>query len=190
MSLERSIVAALLTLVVGAAASATTYESFSFDQIVRRAEVIFVGDVVDVRSYEVSRNANRSFKTRVTFNVSDSIYRASTIAETFDFLGGTVGDETMEVAGMPQFARGDRRVVLAYRGESINPIVGFTQGLLSVSRDIRGADRVLAYDGYPIGSPQAFGPNRAKTSALPIVPMTVAEFRTAITTTLAAAGKR
>jgi hypothetical protein len=68
----------------------------------------------------------------------------------FDFLGGETADLGMKVEGMPTFALGDRRVVFARRDRSINPIVGFTQGLMKVSRDAGGIDRVLTLEGAPI----------------------------------------
>ena len=56
----------------------------------------------------------------------------------------------MRVAGMPTFAVGDRRVVFARRDRSINPIVGFTQGLMKVTRDAGGVDRVLTIEGASV----------------------------------------
>lgn len=188
MSKGRLVGAAVLSL-ASIVAHATTYESVTFEQLVQKADVIFIGEVADVRSFEV-RGAGRSLKTRVTFRVVDPIYGANPVNEVFDFLGGTIGDETMEVAGMPTFAIGDRRVVFARRDGSISPIVGFSQGLLKVSRDAAGVDRVLTHDGYPVARTQAFGAARPATSASPIMPMTVASLRASIVTALAAAGKR
>ena len=56
----------------------------------------------------------------------------------------------MKVAGMPTFTVGDRRLVFARRDGSINPIVGFTQGLMKVTRDAAGIDRVLTLEGVPV----------------------------------------
>ena len=44
----------------------------------------------------------------------------------------------------------DRRLVFARRDGSINPIVGFAQGLMKVTRDAAGIDRVLTLEGAPI----------------------------------------
>jgi hypothetical protein len=56
----------------------------------------------------------------------------------------------MTVAGMPTFTVGDRRVVFARRDRSINPIVGFTQGLMKVAPDVNGIDRVTTLEGLPV----------------------------------------
>lgn len=190
MLTRKSLGATGLAVLVSAVAYATTYESVTFEQMVRQADVIFIGDVIDVVPFEVRRASGRSIKTRVTFRVVDPIYGARATVEVFEFLGGTIGDVTMQVAEMPTFARGDRRLMFARRERSINPIVGFSQGLMKVSRDIRGVDRVLTHDGYPIGRTLALGPSQPKISATPIMPLTVPEFRARIVDALAAAGKQ
>lgn len=169
---------------------ATTYESVTFEQMVQQADVIFLGEVIDVMPFEVRRDSGRSIKTRVTFRVVDPIHGARPNVEIFEFLGGTIGDVTMDVAEMPKFAAGDRRLLFARRERSINPIVGFTQGLMKVSRDARGVDRVLTHDGYPVGRTQALGRPQPRTSVTPIMPMTMSDFRARIVDALAAAGKR
>jgi len=129
---------------------ATTFEPVTFNDMVAQADVIFVGDVVDVRPFTVQTRERTIVKTRVTFSVSDPLYGTSSLVEVFDFLGGETADLGMKVEGMPTFAVGDRRVVFARRDRSINPIVGFTQGLMKVSRDAGGIDRVLTLEGAPI----------------------------------------
>jgi len=130
-----------------AAVRATSFEPLTFNDLVTQADVIFVGDVVDVRPYTVQTRERTIVKTRVTFSVSDPLYGTSSIVEVFDFLGGETAELGMRVAGMPTFTVGDRRVVFARRDRSINPIVGFTQGLMKVTRDAGGVDRVLTIEG-------------------------------------------
>jgi hypothetical protein len=133
-----------------AAVRATSFEPLTFNDLVTQADVIFVGDVVDVRPYTVQTRERTIVKTRVTFSVSDPLYGTSSIVEVFDFLGGETEELGMRVAGMPTFAVGDRRVVFARRERSINPIVGFTQGLMKVTRDAGGVDRVLTIEGASV----------------------------------------
>ena len=133
-----------------AAVRATTFEPLTFNDLVTQADVIFVGDVVDVRPYTVQTRERTIVKTRVTFSVADPLYGTSSIVEVFDFLGGETEELGMRVAGMPTFVVGDRRVVFARRDRSINPIVGFTQGLMKVTRDAGGVDRVLTIDGASV----------------------------------------
>jgi len=133
-----------------AAVRATSFEPLTFNDLVTQADVIFVGDVVDVRPYTVQTRERTIVKTRVTFSVSDPLYGTSSIVEVFDFLGGETAELGMRVAGMPTFTVGDRRVVFARRDRSINPIVGFTQGLMKVTRDAGGVDRVLTIEGATV----------------------------------------
>ena len=135
---------------VPAAVRATSFEPLTFNDLVTQADVIFVGDVVDVRPYTVQTRERTIVKTRVTFSVSDPLYGTSSIVEVFDFLGGETAELGMRVAGMPTFTVGDRRVVFARRDRSINPIVGFTQGLMKVTRDAGGIDRVLTIEGASV----------------------------------------
>jgi hypothetical protein len=139
-------------LILGASASvrATSFEPVTFNDLVTQADVIFVGDVVDVHPYLLQTRERTIVKTRVTFRVDDPLYGTTSLVEVFDFLGGETAELGMRVAGMPTFAVGDRRVVFARRDRSINPIVGFTQGLMRVMRDGAGVDRVVTLEGAPV----------------------------------------
>ncbi|MBI2189400.1 MAG: hypothetical protein HYU37_20060 [Acidobacteria bacterium] len=156
--------AALLLVCAALPSFATTYDPVTFDELVARADMIFVGEVVDVRPYPVSTSDGTIIKTRVVFRVQDPIAGTSSALEVLDFFGGEWGGEGMAIAEMPRFAVGDRRVVFAYRSPSISPIVGFRQGLFQVRRDSRGVDRVLTLDGAPLGRPENLG---TRASALP-----------------------
>ncbi|MGE3342578.1 MAG: hypothetical protein AB7L71_03995 [Vicinamibacterales bacterium] len=140
---------------------ATTYPPMTFDEIVSRADVIFVGEVVDVRPMVVRSSAETVIRTRVVFRVRDALWGTSSALEIFEFLGGQVGDVRMSVAEMPQFAVGDRRVMFAYRARSINPVVGFTQGTMRIQPDATGVDRVTTLDRAPIARVEQLGRPRA-----------------------------
>ncbi len=180
-----------LGLVFSAASvRATTYAPVTFSELVDRAEVIFVGDVVDVRPYTMRVRDNTIIKTRVTFSVSDPIFGTTSLVEVFDFLGGETGGVGMAVAGMPTFAIGDRRVVFARRDRSINPIVGFTQGLLQVRPDDNGVDRVLTEKGAPLVGPESIGAFRRGGYAALSSSMRLADFRGRVAQALAEAHKK
>ena len=144
----------LLLLLYGGArqGQATSYEAVTFNELVAKADVIFVGDVLDVRPFTVSTPRGTLIKTRVTFLVRDALWGTTSSMESFEFLGGVVGTRGLRVAEMPTFSPGDRRVVFARRETGINPIVGFAQGLLRVARDGTGADAVQTSDGLPLAS--------------------------------------
>jgi hypothetical protein len=139
------------------AVTATSYAPVSFEELVKQADVIFVGDVLDVRPFTVSSARGTLIKTRVTFLVRDALWGSSGTLESFEFLGGEINSVGMRVAEMPTFAPGDRRVVFARRESGINPIVGFTQGLLRVSRDAAGIDAVQTSEGQPLARTQDIG---------------------------------
>ncbi len=118
-------------------APATTVEAVTFEELVKSAERIFVGEVVAVESFRSDIGRGPRIRTRVTFSIADAI-RSRGVVSVLEFLGGTVGDLTQEVAGMPHFVVGEHYVVFARGGERwVNPVVGFTQGLLRVSRGAR-----------------------------------------------------
>lgn len=176
--------AAMLTLEnpVGA----TTYPPVTFDELVARADVIFVGEVADVRPYPLETRDGTIVKTRVVFRVQDPVFGTTSALEVLEFLGGEWGDIGMAVAGMPRFTIGDRRIVFARRERSINPIVGFTQGLLRIARDGNGIDRVSTLDGVPVTAAASIGTRALLPSAAPVVPMRLSDFRTQIARALGA----
>src|SRR6266566_3466508 len=71
-----------------APAKATSYLPVTFEGLVKQADVIFIGEVVDVRPFTLRTRGNTIVKTRVTFSVSDPLYGTTSIVEVFDFLGG------------------------------------------------------------------------------------------------------
>lgn len=137
--------------------TATSFAPVSFEDLVLKADVIFIGDVLDVRPFTVASERGTLIKTRVTFLVRDALFGTASSMESFEFLGGEVDGRGMRVAEMPVFARGDRRVVFARREAGINPIVGFTQGLMRVSRGAAGLDEVLTSEGQPLARTQDIG---------------------------------
>ena len=153
--LRRACVVFAVALGLTSSVGATTYLPVTFQELVTEADVIFVGDVVDLRPYVLRTRTGTIVKTRVTFRVADALYGTTSILEVFDFLGGEADGIGMAVEGMPKFAVGDRRVVFARRKPSLNPIVGFTQGLLRVQRDGNGVDRVVTLASSLRLQPQA-----------------------------------
>lgn len=164
--------AALTALLVCAAVSpsrATSFEAVTFNDLVARADVIFIGDVLDVRPFTVATPTGDLIKTRVTFVVRDALWGTTSSMESFEFLGGVINGKGLRVAEMPTFAPGDRRVVFARRDGGINPIVGFTQGLMRVTRDGSGVDAVLTSEGAPLPSAQEIGRPRTRLGrAMPL----------------------
>ena len=175
-----------LVVCTAAAARATTYAPVTFDELVARADVIFSGEVADVRPFALETRDGTVIKTRVIFRVQDPVFGTTAALEVLEFLGGEVGEVGMAVAGMPRFRVGDRRMVFARRDRSINPIVGFTQGLLQIRRDGNGEDRVLTLDGVPVAATQNFGTRAPLIAAAPVAPMRLSDFRSQVVRALGA----
>ena len=169
---------------------ATSYLAVTFDDLVKQADVIFVGGVVDVRSFALRTRSSTVIRTRVTFRVDYPVYGTTSIVEVFDFLGGEVDGIGMAVAGMPRFVVGDRRVVFAHRQGSINPIVGFTQGLLQVRRDATGVDRVLTLEGVPLTRTESIGSAPTPAPLTLSASMRLADFRDRVARAVAEAHKK
>lgn len=156
-------------------------EAVTFAEMVKTAQHIFVGHVVTVASFRADRRGEARIRTRVTFSVDERL-RGSGIVTVLEFLGGTVGDLTLEVADMPQFSVGEQYVVFALDGDGwVNPVVGSTQGLLRVSRNVRdGTSRVLTAAHAPLASATAIGRTPQRVSRAMSEPMLLTTFVDAI----------
>ncbi|MBI4886095.1 MAG: hypothetical protein HY824_03290 [Acidobacteria bacterium] len=179
-----------LALCAAAPARATTYPPVTFSELVARADLIFVGEVVDVRPYFDQTRDGPVIRTRVVFRVTDPLWGTTAALEVLEFFGGEIGDLGMAIAEMPTFAVGDRRVVFARRERSINPIVGFTQGVLRIARDAAGVERVRTLDGTPLARPESIGRAPAPGVVVPEAPMRLADFRDRVRRALAEARRR
>lgn len=160
----------------GGVLTATSYPAVTFEELVTRADMIFVGDVIDVRPFMDSTAAGPVIWTRVTFVVRDALWGSTSTLEILEFEGGEIGDVGMRVAEMPTFKVGDRRLVFARRDRSINPIVGFTQGLMRLTRDATGADVVETASGGALGSTEEIGRPRL-LGVRPSRPMSMSALR-------------
>ncbi len=159
--------------------SATSYPAVTFSDLLTRADMIFVGDVLDVRPFVVDNGKGATIKTRVTFVVRDPLWGTSSTLEILESSGGEIGDVGEGVAEMPTFRTGDRRVVFARRERSINSIVGFTQGLMKITRDDAGLDVILTSTGEPLARTEDIG--RARGAWVrESRPMTLSSFRARI----------
>jgi len=181
MNTVRPVLAVFLALSLFPAIARAQEEAVTFAELVKRAQHIFVGEVVAVGSFRADRRGEARIRTRVTFSVDDRL-RGSGIVTVLEFLGGTVGDLTLEVADMPRFSVGERYVVFALDGDRwVNPVVGFTQGLLRVSQDARdGTPRVLTAARSPLSSVTAIGRTPLRVSPTMSEPMLLPVFVDAI----------
>lgn len=170
-----------LALLLGAGrAHPTTVIAPTFEELVDRASTVFVGEVVSRRSQRIDTPEGPLIVTLVTFSVDETLKGASSLQTTLEFLGGTVGDETLVVGGMPQFNVGDRDVVfVGSTANAVSPLIGFSHGRFRVTRDaVSGRDSVRTFDGRAFASTAALGSTERPFPLRDA--MTLATFRNAI----------
>ena len=159
----------------------TTVIAPTFGSLVSKASTIFVGDVMDVRSVWEDTRDGRSIITLVTFRVSD-VWKGSVGAVTqLEFLGGTIGETTMVVAGVPRFSVGQRDVLfVGGTARAISPLVAMMHGRMRVDRDTNGVERVTTFDGRAVVSTAELGPQRAASAPAGGPPMRLVDLGAAV----------
>ncbi len=174
---------AVLTAVIGLAgwatmAWATTVVPPTFDELVARAQTVFVGDTVNVQPRWVSTPSGPAIVTMVTFRVVRTLKGELGSQTVLEFLGGTIGEDRLEIVGMPKFRPGDRDVLFVDgRGRPMSPIVAMMHGRFRVLHDpVSGRESVARFDFEPLAGVQTLG----AAAAPPRVPasraMSLAEF--------------
>lgn len=176
----RRLLATLTWLICAAQlVTATTVVPPTFDALVAEADAVFEGEVVDVRSQTVTNGANEVITTQVSFRVAKTHKGNPGPVAVLEFLGGTVGNRTFVVDGVPQFAVGDQDILFVNQHERlISPVVGMHYGRFKIARGAGGASRrVFGHHGGALALRMPAG------SAAPEItfPMSVSEFEGAIT---------
>src|SRR5204862_658473 len=112
----------------------------------------FQGTVTNVRSVWEGEGAQRHIDTYVTFQVQDNVKGSAGTSYTIRMLGGTVGDETMEVTDTPKFNVGDRNILFVeHNYDQFVPLVGIGHGRFHIQRDEEtGRDIVINGGGEPV----------------------------------------
>jgi hypothetical protein len=148
-------------------ATATTVIPPTFDQLVNQAELIFQGTVTDVRSVWEGEGAQRHIDSYITFQIEENVKGATGASYTIRMLGGTVGDETMEVTDTPKFKRGDREILFVeHNNDQFVPLVGINNGRFHVQSDEQtGRDFVVNGEGAPVRDLTKLGREEESVSA-------------------------
>ena len=157
-----------------AIARATTVIPPTFEEMTDRAELVFIGKVGGSHSEWHTAGTRQVIFTLVEFEIQEVLKGNAGKTVTLQFLGGTVGDVTLEVAAVPRFTVGDR-VLLFVEGNGVQfcPLAGVFHGKFNVRKDEKtGRDIVLMHDGKPLrdvgeigaGEGAEFAPKRAKLS--------------------------
>src|SRR5438477_3029835 len=139
-------------LLVLSRAGATTVVPPTFEEMADRADLVFVGKVIDSKAEWRVAGTNQVIFTYVEFRTEEILKGTAAASVRLRFLGGTVGGTTLEVGGVPQFKAGDR-VLLFVEGNGVQfcPLVGVYHGKFGVRRDAKSSrDIVLMHDGKPL----------------------------------------
>jgi hypothetical protein len=160
---------------------ATVVASASLDDLVAEARSIFVGEVVDVRSFATGPPDDQTVRTEVIFSV-DRVLKGEPRAQArLEFLGGRAGESRVEVAGVPRFRVGDRDVLFVERETGlVSALVGVAQGRFRLVRDPQtGEERVAFHDFRPVTDVAAIGARRT-AAATPARALSLRTFEEAI----------
>ncbi|HUR56413.1 MAG TPA: hypothetical protein VM029_01800 [Opitutaceae bacterium] len=192
MNFLRSSAALFAAGVFTAVASAMSVVPPTFPELVAEAQTIVRGTVTQVRSEEFDTPQGRGIRTLVTLQVERTLKGAPDATLTLTVFGGTVGRRTLGIAGMPQFAVGERQFLfVADNGRVFCPLIGIGHGRYHVRTEAAtGREYVARDNGLPLASteevvmPLAANPivARLKTPATALAP---ADFESRIAATVA-----
>lgn len=137
------------------AANATTVRKLTFDQLVKKADVIVTGKVLEIENKMIEVNDEKIPYTLVTIS-TDDVLKGSLQGEeyTFKMRGGRYPGENRyyKIGGMPTFERG-QEVCLFLKDNSklYSPIVGFFQGRFNlITNEKTGRKYVYDNNGVPV----------------------------------------
>jgi hypothetical protein len=167
-------------------APATTVIPPTFDELVAQAEVIFQGNVTEVKSEWVGEGAQRHIMSYVSFKVEDALKGNPGQSYTIRMLGGTVDGETMGVSDAPKFTVGDKEILFVeHNGSQFIPLVGIMHGRFHVQLDQSGQEVVTNSEGEPVKNVARLG--RAEVIAADReANLTAADFKAAVKSKLQA----
>jgi hypothetical protein len=181
-----------LLILIAASAHSTSVLPPTFDELVARADDVILARVVARQSSWVTSRSGRAIVTDVTFVIERTLKGESRIQRTLEFLGGTVGDVSLAVAGIPEFQVNDRDVLFVRdTGRPASPLVGFSYGRFRVVRDATfGTDIIRTFDGRPLASLDDVGNTRPPAFLRPARVLSLDEFLREIDTALRLQGRR
>lgn len=131
-------------------APAVVFGHKEFNQLVDEAQIVFIGTVAGTHARKI---ANDLIVTDIAFREVQTIKGTEAGGSTaITVLGGTLGDERIEIGGVPHFQPGARYVVFSKgNGRAVFPVVGGDQGMFRVMIDSgTGQPVVLDADGKAI----------------------------------------
>jgi len=161
-------------------ARATTVIPPTFDELVNQAEVIFQGNVINVKSEWVGEGAQRHIMSYVTFKVEEALKGDPGQSYTIRMLGGTVDGETMGVSDAPKFAVGDEDILFVQNnGNQFIPLVGIMHGRFHVRTNEANQQIVTDNEEQPLKNLARLG-RTASAAASDEPDLSAAAFKAAV----------
>lgn len=121
----------ILALLLSVQAEATTVQRLSMDDLVSKSRSIVVGTVRTARTHW--SNDGRLILTSYDIDVQETLKGPRSRSVTISVLGGTIGNLTLHVAGMPAFEVDERAVVFIENTGAYSTVLGLGQGKFSIS---------------------------------------------------------
>ena len=158
----RFLAALLLSLAALPALRAMSVIPPTFSELVAEADAIVRARVVSLQPFADQSAVGEVLRTRVTFVVETTLKGRHEGGLTLEFLGGAVGELSLEVSGMPRFEPGAQDIVFVTAGTpAICPLVAMGHGRYRILRDAQGAEFVARDNGLPL--------HRIEDVALPLL---------------------
>jgi hypothetical protein len=122
-------------------AQASTVQKLTFDRLIREADLIVRGQVEEVKTRQASDQ--RTASTIINVSVDKQFKGPKVSSINIEQPGGSLGDVTLGVAGLPEFSSGED-VILFLKREREGPykVVGGKQGKFT-ARSQSGSNKVV-----------------------------------------------
>ena len=142
----------MLCLAATRAARATSVIPPTFPELVAEAEAIVRGRVTDIAVRRSSApDGTPVIKTHVTFSVERTLKGPERASVTLELLGGTIGDESLVVTGLPRFELGSTDYLFVERnGVQFCPLVAVRHGRYRLLREAGGREFVARDNAVPL----------------------------------------
>jgi hypothetical protein len=142
-----------LILAIYSSSFATTVVRLTLDDMVKKAHEIVQGSV---RSSQTRWSPDhRIILTITTIDIQETIKGQPSKTIELTTIGGTIGDLTLVVPGMPSFETGEDAVIFIENVGAVKTVVGLNQGKFSVRNgDVANRMSGLSFpDGREGGAP-------------------------------------